>query len=126
MKNIYLLGVALFTLITSQAQECSNGRYSDEIFTNLDITTDIQYGTNLNYDGTNQDLFLDIYQATGDTQTDRPLIIFIHGGSFVFGSKSGLDVVPLTNSFAKKGYVTSSISYRLGMNNIFSGTGPSP
>lgn len=125
MKNTYLLGVALFTLITSQAQDCSNGRYNDELFANLDITTDIQYGENLNYDGTNQDLFLDLYQPSGDSQTDRPLIIFIHGGSFVFGSKSGLDVVPLANSFAKKGYVTSSISYRLGMNNIFSGTGPS-
>lgn len=109
-----------------QAQDCTNGRYDSEIFTNVDITSDIQYGSNINYDGTNQDLFLDVYQPNGDADNFRPLIIFIHGGSFVLGSKTGIDVVPLAEIYAKKGYVTSSISYRLGMKDLFTPTGPGP
>src|SRR5690554_438307 len=123
MKKIYLLGLAFATAFVTNAQDCTGGRYENDLFTGSDVTSDIQYGSNLNYDGSQQDLFLDVYQPTGDTDTDRPLIIFIHGGSFVGGSKTGPDVVPLAENFAKKGYVTSSISYRLGMNNVF--TGPS-
>lgn len=126
MRKIYLLGAALLTFFSVQAQDCTNGRYESEIFTSLDVSSDIQYGSNINYDGTNQDLFLDVYQPNGDTDNLRPLIIFIHGGSFVLGSKIGLDVVPLAQMYAKKGYVTSSISYRLGMKNLFTPTGPGP
>ncbi|PWH86847.1 T9SS type A sorting domain-containing protein [Brumimicrobium oceani] len=124
MKKIYLLGAAIAALFSVQAQDCTNGRYENEIFTNFDLTADIQYGANLNFDGTNQDLFLDIYRPTGDTDNSRPLIIFIHGGSFVLGSKTGIDVVPLAEMYAKKGYVTSSISYRLGMKDLFTASGP--
>lgn len=125
MKNLFLLPVLLFTVANLQAQDCSQGRYDQELFTDLDITSDIQYGSNINYNGSSQDLLLDIYQPNGDTDTDRALIIFIHGGTFITGSKEGGDVVPLAKTFAKKGYVTSSINYRLGMNNLISQTGPS-
>src|SRR5690554_1034959 len=125
MKKIYLMGAAIATFLTVQAQDCTGGRYGTEIFTNLDVTSDVQYGSNVNYDGSNQNLLLDIYRPTGDTETDRPLIIFIHGGTFVVGSKTQADVKPLAEMFAKKGYVTSSINYRLGMKNLVSLSGPS-
>jgi len=125
MKKIYLLGAALATFLTVEAQDCTGGRYDAELFTDFDLTSDIQYGSNVNYDGSNQDLFLDIYQPTGDTDNARPLIIFIHGGTFIFGSKTGGDVVPLAEMYAKKGYVSSSMNYRLGMNNLLTPTGPS-
>ena len=124
MKKIYLLGAALFAFTTIEAQDCTNGRYDSQIFTNLDVTFDVQYGSNLNFDSSNQDLLLDIYKPTGDTDNSRPLIIFIHGGSFVTGSKLGLDVTPLAEMYAKKGYVTSSINYRLGMKDLFTINGP--
>ncbi|RYM33353.1 T9SS type A sorting domain-containing protein [Brumimicrobium glaciale] len=124
MKKIYLLGAALIAFFTVEAQDCTGGRYDAEMFSNLDITSDIQYGSNVNFDGSNQDLLLDIYRPTGDTETDRPLIIFIHGGTFVAGSKTGLDVTPLAEMYAKKGYVTSSINYRLGMKDLFTISGP--
>jgi hypothetical protein len=44
----------------------------------------------------------------------RPLIIWIHGGSFIGGSKTDGDMVTFSNRFAKKGYVCASIDYRLG------------
>jgi len=115
MKKIYLLGLSLATFYSVSAQDCSGGRYESEIFTGSDVTSDIQYGANINHNLSNQDLLLDVYQPTGDTDTDRALIIFIHGGTFIMGSKTGSDVVPLAEMYAKKGYVTSSINYRIGV-----------
>jgi poly(3-hydroxybutyrate) depolymerase len=53
-----------------------------------------------------------------DTATHRPLIILIHGGNFLGGSKTGADVLQLSKDFAKMGYVTASIDYRVGMSNF--------
>jgi hypothetical protein len=58
---------------------------------------------------------MDIYQPTGDLETNRPLIIWAHGGSFISGSSTNSDVVALSQAFAKKGYVCASINYRLGL-----------
>lgn len=119
MKKIYLLGMAFMLCFSQmQAQDCSNGRYADEIFTDFTLTSDILYGNNDRYNGDNIDLFVDVREPEGDTETNRPLIIIAHGGSFLGGSKTGSDVVPLAEEFAKKGYVTASISYRIGMNGI--------
>jgi acetyl esterase/lipase len=116
MKKIYLLGLVATSVFFAHAQQdCSNGRYVDEVFPTVTTTSNIQYGSNLDLNGGNVNLLLDVYQPTGDTETNRPVIIFIHGGSFVGGSKTGADVVPLAQDFAKKGYVTVSISYRLGI-----------
>jgi len=116
MKKNYLFGLLVAAAFTTQAQQdCSNGRYVDEIFPNITTTSDIQYGANLNLNGSNVNLLLDLYEPTGDAETNRPVIIFIHGGSFVGGSKTGNDVVPLAQAFAKRGFVTASISYRLGI-----------
>lgn len=116
MKKIYLLGLVATSVFFTQAQQdCSNGRYVDEVFPTITTTSNIQYGANSDLTGGNVNLLLDVYQPTGDTETNRPVIIFIHGGSFVNGSKTGTDVVPLAQEFAKKGYVTASINYRLGI-----------
>lgn len=58
---------------------------------------------------------MDIYQPAGDTLTQRPLIIFAHGGSFVAGDKTNTDQVNLCTHFAKRGYVTATMNYRMGM-----------
>jgi len=85
------------------------------IFPSFTLESNIPYGNNLDYNGLAQDLFLDIYRPEGDTETYRPLIIVVHGGSFVAGSKTGLDVVPFCKDFARMGYVVASIQYRLGV-----------
>jgi hypothetical protein len=98
--------------------QCPGGRYTSQVFSADSITSNVQYGTNITYTGTSQSLTLDVYQPSGDTASVRPLIIMAHGGSFLFGSKTGPDVVPLCNDFAKMGYVVSSINYRLGITGI--------
>jgi predicted esterase len=59
-------------------------------------------------------LKLDFYEGTGDTETNRPLIIWVHGGSFLGGTKTDMDVQALSRSFAQKGYACASIDYRTG------------
>ena len=95
--------------------QCEDGRYQDLIFPSVSVESNIVYGNNINYLGAGTDLKLDVYTPDGDIEMMRPLIIFAHGGSFVGGSKTGADVVPLCNDFARMGYATASIQYRLGI-----------
>jgi para-nitrobenzyl esterase len=97
------------------AQEpCASGRYASDVFSNVTVTSDIVYGSNLNFNGTTKVLKMDFYEPTGDTETKRPLIFWVHGGSFLGGTKTDGDMVTLANAFAKKGYVCASIDYRTG------------
>lgn len=65
------------------------------------------------------DLTMDIYEAIGDTATNRPVIIFMHPGAFFTGNNEVDDMVELSVTSAKMGYLAVSLSYRLGYN-IFS------
>ncbi|NND77146.1 MAG: carboxylesterase family protein [Flavobacteriales bacterium] len=113
MKKIF----TLFFLVASISafSQCEDDRYKAQIFDNVSVTSDVQYGSNYTMLGNLQDLYLDIYQPEGDTENSRPLIVMAHGGFFVAGSKEGDDVVPFCEDFAKMGYVVASIQYRLGM-----------
>lgn len=127
MRKIYTIALSLVlgTSFSNAQLDCSGGRYDQEIFIDFDLTSDIIYGNNNRMNDQNIDLILDVYEPTGDTETGRPLIIFMHGGTFIGGSKVGDDVKPLAEMYAKKGYVTSSMNYRLGMDNLLSFSGPS-
>jgi len=114
MKKITLFLSCLITGSLFAQSPCSTGRYATDVFSNFTTTSDIVYGQNSSYTGANTSLKLDVYQPTGDTETNRPLLIFVHGGSFIGGSKTDGDMVAMCQRFAKKGYVTASIDYRLG------------
>jgi acetyl esterase/lipase len=88
-------------------------RYRDEIFTTVDKTTDVAYGSALNSQGQTESLKLDVYQPAGDRATSRPAIVWVHGGSFSSGDKTSPELVDEANTFAKKGYLNVSINYRL-------------
>ena len=91
-------------------------RYRDEVFGAVTTTSGITYGSAVSQTGVTQSLALDLYRPTGDTLTERPAIIWVHGGSFKFGSRTSPEIVDEATTFAKKGYVTVSISYRLSTN----------
>ena len=99
----------LFTLLTllivNNIQAQCDGRYQQEIFDEVTVST-VTYSDVMN-------LQVDIYQAVGDNQIDRPLIILAHGGSFVSGTRTNPSMISLGETFAKRGYVVASISYRL-------------
>ncbi|MFN8116211.1 MAG: T9SS type A sorting domain-containing protein [Bacteroidia bacterium] len=117
MKKIYFFALSTIAgigLLKAQTP-CATGRYATDTFTNVTTTSNIVFGSNLTAAGSTQTLTLDFYEPTGDTETKRPLIIWAHGGSFIFGTKNDGDVVTLSQSFAKKGFVCASINYRLGL-----------
>jgi poly(3-hydroxybutyrate) depolymerase len=106
MKKITtLLTLTLFSALTFA--QC-NGRYQTEIFSLVTKTT-------VNYSDVYTDNAhkMDIYTPDGDTETNRPLIIFIHGGTFIAGDKANSDCVDFCEKFAKMGYVTASVNYRI-------------
>jgi hypothetical protein len=102
----------IFTPLSSHAQNalgCNNTRY---LFTGFDTTrTTVQFGSNINAFGQQQNLLMDIYQPKGDTLARRPLIIWAFGGGFVGGARG--DMAFFANEAARRGYVNAAIDYRL-------------
>lgn len=91
-------------------------RFQSEIFTTIDSISNVQYGMAVNLKGGNEKLLLDVFTPpTSDSVTQRPLIIFIHGGGFQNNTKNGAFSSKLCESFAKRGYVSATIDYRLGV-----------
>ena len=103
MKKLLFYLTTLFAFTSAQSQ--CDGRYQEEIFNAVSVTT-VTYSDVYN-------LQMDVYQAEGDFETGRPLIILAHGGSFIAGVRSNPSMVSLGNAFAKRGYVVASITYRL-------------
>lgn len=131
MKKQYtlLFVMAFFSLLTLNAQ-----RYVTPLFTGVTKTTTF-YGQNftvLTLPVTGHTLRLplecDIYQPTGDTARNRPVMIMIPTGDFLpksvrqspFGDRTDSVVVEMCTRFAKLGYVSMAIDYRLGWNPIAS------
>jgi acetyl esterase/lipase len=98
---------------TTTTTAVSDTRYVEQTFAGVDITRDLVYGSAPAADGMPEDLKLDLYLPRGDDVTDRPAILFFHGGGFANGDKTQ-GVSPLmAEHFASLGYVTVSGNYRL-------------
>ena len=109
MKRFLLLTVLLLSF---QAFSQCDGRYESEIFSSVSVV-EVEYTDVYDLNLFNSGLDMDVYTPDGDVYTERPLIIFAHGGSFYAGDKNNPAMVALCESFAKRGYVTASIQYRL-------------
>ena len=111
---VTLLAVALISGCTlPQPPGAAPLRYRDQVFSKVTVTSNLQYGSAPNAQGTPVPLMLDMYRPTGDTQTSRPALVWVHGGSFSAGDKTNIVPVDVANTFAKLGYVVVSINYRL-------------
>jgi len=108
-------------------------RYLEEIFTDVTVTSNVEYGKNfsilpiiLGMDSVpvNVPLLMDIYEPTGDSALERPVVIMTHAGDFLppvlntipFGDKTDSSLVALCTSFAKRGFVAISMAHRTGWN----------
>jgi hypothetical protein len=123
----------LFTLIFALAitTSISAQRYLSPVFSQATRTTAI-YGFNytvlpLAVPGGHtlkQPLVMQVYQPVGDTETARPLIIYLHTGNFFpypqngscGGTLTDSSNVEFANRLAKMGYVVAVADYRLGWN----------
>lgn len=88
-------------------------RYREEVFASVERTDDLTYGQAVDQLGNDVTLRLDLYQPVGDTVSQRPALVLVHGGGFSGGHKRSAEIVDMAETFAAQGYVTISISYRL-------------
>jgi para-nitrobenzyl esterase len=88
-------------------------RYRDQVFSNVTVSNNVQYGSAPDLNGNPVALRLDLYAPTGDRETNRPLLVWVHGGGFSGGDKTNPLPVDVATTFAKQGYVVVSINYRL-------------
>ena len=91
--------------------------YSASTFT-VELSSDEVYGQGQSHSDWNTpnpesvDLKLDLYVPDNDS-TQRPLVVFTHGGGWSGGDKANENEVGFCNFFAERGFVCASINYRL-------------
>ena len=127
-KTLQLLTLILIFICS---QNIYAQRYLTEQFNTVSVQYDIEYGNNVSVIGllaqqppSAQPLLMDVYTPDGDTETNRPVVIMLHTGSFLpailngqaTGGKSDNAIVTQCTQFAKKGYVAIAINYRQGWN----------
>ncbi len=115
LKRISMYGLLLMALIYCQTL-AAQVRYLSPVFAGVDSVMNVPYGKAVNIKGQEENLFLDVFTPLlGDTARHRPLLIFIHGGGFVDNGRVGSFSNLVCSYFARLGYVTVSIDYRLGV-----------
>ena len=107
-----LVAVVLGLGLTPHAQAAGT-RYLDEVLPELKITSDLQYGQAVGHTGAMENLLLDVIEPKGDKAPIRAAVVWVHGGYFVEGSKTVPWYKTAREQFARAGYVTFSINYRL-------------
>jgi hypothetical protein len=114
-KWILILSSAMLYIATSA--QCTSDRYTRQVFPAVTTTSGIQFGSAMPYNGLiPQSLYLDLYEPTGDTIAQRPLIVYAFGGGFLIGTRIDPPIPAYCTYLAKCGYVVASIDYRIGFN----------
>ncbi len=131
MKKLLHTISLMIGLLALQQGFAQTGRYFEEIFNTINVESNVVYGTNFHFtppitvnpsNPQQGPLLMDIYTPAGDAETSRPLVIYLHDGSFLpqyfngttSGSRTDSQIVEICNRFARRGFVASSMSYRLG------------
>jgi acetyl esterase/lipase len=154
MKKITFSFLFILTFICSSVS-FGQTRYLDPVFPSVDTTNNIVYAVNqsvllgealpvatgatvpIGIDSitdpnnptpiffTMPSLELDVFQPSGDTEAERPLIIYLHTGTFApiirNGAATGNRSIDYAtqvfcNQYAARGYVVANTDYRLGWN----------
>jgi hypothetical protein len=89
--------------------------YIDTVYS-IVTETNIVYGSAINFAGQPVSLQMDVSYPTNDIppRCGRPLVLIVHGGAWLAGSKNESYIPALRQDFAKRGYVAVAINYRLG------------
>lgn len=134
MLRIIFILLCFIVTIPSFAQPF---RYTETIFAEIDTFKNVEYAhadwlnnplplvSEYNiHDGEsktgNRPLYMDIYMPKNDTLSKRPVILFAHSGGFLTGSRHNDDMIAFCDSFARRGYITATFDYRLGMGTTLS------
>ena len=157
MKKITFNFLTIFSLLFATST-LAQTRYLDPVFSPTKTDSFVEYATNISVllndtlpipTGTDSipigldtttgtpiyfnmpKLDLDVYEPAGDTETERPLIIYLHTGTFLpiirnqgaTGSRFDYASQAMCQQFAARGYVVANTDYRMGWN-IFLPTEP--
>lgn len=119
MKKLLLSFLSIGVISTA-----ANGqtRYLEEITSDVDVTTNVTFGTNYNPflpTGT-VPLQADVYSPENDNETSRAAVIVLHTGNFLpkyinqsfSGNNKDSAIVVTSEMFAKRGYVAFAPNYR--------------
>jgi acetyl esterase/lipase len=117
-RRLVVVATALLALLACVparvgAADGAPARYLDQAFGSVDVQSNLVYGRAPLPSGEEQDLKLDLYQPAGDRFNARPVVIYAHGGAFTKGNKESGHDWPYTDDFARRGFVSASIDYRL-------------
>lgn len=124
LLNIFIVTFLSFTLMSIILQNMCNKfttcillvfsfiatsqtRYIDPVFDSISTKT---YTYSIKAKDT---LKLDVYEPENDSLAKRPLFVIVHGGGFNSGKRNTNSLINLAENVAKKGYVVTSIDYRL-------------
>jgi acetyl esterase/lipase len=101
-------------LVASALASCDwpdGTRYAKPVFTEVERTAGIPYRTTTTWDGQPITLELDLYRPVGDTETNRPAVVWLFGGGWRLGDRDQLRVY--AKDSARRGYVAVTIDYRI-------------
>lgn len=139
MKKITTNFLFIFTLFFA-TNSIAQTRYLDPVFPSIDTTNNIVYGVNYTVMvpgyvlptgavipgvGAIPSLNFQFFEPTGDTEPERPLIIYLHTGTFApiirnsnpTGSKDyDFATQVFCRNYAVRGYAVANLEYRLGWN----------
>jgi acetyl esterase/lipase len=130
MKKIFTLIAAV---IVCSVQGVYAQRYLEEVFDDVTVTSSVTYGVNatvllyqLAGEAVPEELKMDIYEPAGDTETNRPVVLYFHTGNFLphpqnqspSGLRTDSTAVEICSRLARMGYVAASCDYRLGWNPV--------
>ncbi len=112
----YLIAVVFCSFIASSLFSQNNFvRYKDPVFEKVSVTKNLLYDTNENIKRKYRQC--DVYKPENDSLPQQPLIIWVHGGGFKYGTKNAKEIKIWGKAFAQRGYVFAAINYRLSKKN---------
>lgn len=86
---------------------------------NMKMSEDMDFKDVVYKDTNGKSQTLDIYGPEKKLKHGSPVILYVHGGSWVYGDKVIPDVIaPLLDSFRKEGYTIISVGYELASNKV--------
>jgi acetyl esterase/lipase len=115
-RAMYCIIMAIIIqLVWGDDAQAQSVRYRDEVFTSITRNTSVTYGSATGINNQPVTLQCEVFQPSNDNQTKRPLLIMVHGGGFTTGNRFDDRILLVCSTFARRGYVAISPSYRLGL-----------
>lgn len=107
-----LIFFSLIFLMMPASSFTQKVRYKEVIFDNIEVQKDLLYSPGKSIKEKYRQF--DLYQPANDSSVKkRPLIIWLHGGGFKYGTKNSKEIKIWCNAFAQRGYAVAALNYRL-------------